>query len=195
MTTVEDLAIDVGLGLNTADYDYFVDDVIDLLNDKPSPNIDKDRIASLCESSRLQIAKDVLYKCYHRSRERTYQRTNQREPPYQRTKQREPSTKPKWWQTYHNDKIRKRSPSSSKRSPLPKGRQIQEKRRRRERKLGLGPRRSQNNEESPVREMNLQFSPKTEDVPTWPERRQSPQKRRRRSPSPPYRRTNKRRRR
>ena len=193
MTTVEDLAIDVGLGLNTADYDYFVDDVIDLLNDKHSPNIDKDRIASLCESSRLQIAKDVLYKCYHRSRERTYQRTNQRERTFdgQRTKQREP----KWWQTYHNNKIRNRSPK-----PLPKGRQIQEKRRRRERKLGLGPRPRQNNEESPVREMNLQFSPKAEDVPTWPCRNASPKRRRRRSPSPRrsppmYRRNNKRRRR
>ena len=188
MTTVEDLAIDVGLGLNTDDYDYFVDDVIDLLNDKRSPNIDKDRIASLCERSRLQIAKDVLYKCYDRPRKRTYQRTNQREHTFdgQRTKQRERSTKPKWWQTYHDNKIRNGS-------PLPKGRQLQEKRRRQ--KMGKGPRLRQNNEESPVREMNLQFSPKTEDVPTWPGRRQSPQRRRRRSPSPPYRRTNKRRRR
>tara|TARA_B110000858_G_scaffold46843_1_gene53978 strand:+ start:2535 stop:3098 length:564 start_codon:yes stop_codon:yes gene_type:complete len=187
MSSVEDLAIDVGLGVNTDDYEHFIDDVIDLLNDKQNNMIDRDQIASLCERSKLKIANDVLNKCYHRSRKR-YQRTNQREHTFdgQRTKQRETSTKPKWWQTYHNDKIRKRSPE-----PLPKGRQLQEKRRRHERKLGHRLRQK----ESPVREMNLQFSPKTEDVPTWPGRRQSPQRRRRRSPSPPYRRRNKRRRR
>jgi len=188
MSSVEDLAIDVGLGVNTDDYEHFIDDVIDLLNDKQNNMIDRDQIASLCERSKLKIAGDVLYKCYHRSRKRTYQRTNQREHTFddQCTKQRETSTKLKWWQTYHNDKIRKRSPK-----PLPKGRQLQEKRRRHERKLGHRLRQK----ESPVREMNLQFSPKTEDVPTWPGRRQSPQRRRRRSPSPPYRRRNKRRRR
>ena len=184
MTSVEDLAIDVGLGLNTADYEYFIDDVCDLLNDKQNNMIDKDRIVSLCERSNLKIAKDVLYKCYHRSRERTSQRTNQRKRTSQRPRKQE-GFSPKWWQTYHNDKIRKRSPYP-KRSPLPKGRQIQEKKRRRERKQ----------KEAPVREMNLQFSPKTEDVPTWPGRNASPK--RRRSPSPPsplYRRNNKRRRR
>tara|TARA_B110000902_G_C14055120_1_gene493253 strand:+ start:105 stop:665 length:561 start_codon:yes stop_codon:yes gene_type:complete len=186
MTSVEDLAIDVGLGLNTADYEYFIDDVCDLLNDKQNNMIDKDRIASLCERSNLKIAKDVLYKCYYRSpRERTYQRCNNRER--KRPRKRQEGHTPKWWQTY-NEKVRKRSPSP-KRSPLPKGRQLQEKRRRHERKQ----------KEAPVcREMDLQFSHKTEDVPKWPGRNSSPKRRRSPSPrrSPPmYRRNNKRRRR
>ena len=189
MTSVEDLASDVGLSLNTDDYEYFIDDVLDLLNDKSNPHIDKDRIASLCERSKLQIAKDVLYKCYHRPhrRERGYQRRFARE-----------RTKPKWWQTYYNDKVRKRSTPHEQRSPpcelspreLPKGRQIQEEKRRR--------RDGQADRDTPVHhEMNLEFSAPRSDVPEWPGRPQSP-RRRRRSPSPTshqYRRKNKKRRR
>jgi hypothetical protein len=191
--SVEDLATDVGMCPNTEDYEFFIDDVCDLLNEKSNPFIDKDQIASLCERSNLEIAKKVLYKCYARPKHR-----RQRKRTYQRLHKKQRTTKPKWWQTYtmQNQSNEKKTPAREI-SPrkLPKGRQLQENKREK-----------MNNTDT-RREMNLQFSPKKEDfsdVPEWPGVPASPppsRRRRRRSPSPRspsplyYRRNNKRRRR
>lgn len=213
MSTIKDLACDVGLMPRTDDFQNFIKDVSDILEYGYSDDIDKDWIISLCETSQLTIAKDVLYECGDDPKS--------------------PRRTPAWWEVYYNEKVLKRSQQQSphhkrrpaatqsskkQRQPLPKGRQLQEKRRnmneRRVQRHNWNESRRSPPNKYRRRTMDLEFSHNTKrnrrerqaeqsprfalDVPHWPGKSPSPRRRRRRrSPSPPprYRRNNKRRRR
>jgi hypothetical protein len=195
MSTIKDLACDVGLMPRTDEFQNFIKDVSDILKyGLIYDDIDKDWIVSLCETSQLTIAKDVLYECASVCSRST----------------------PAWWEVYYNEKVLKRSQKQSPRHkrrpeasprkrPLPKGRQLQEKRRK------TNERRVQRRDERRVQRMNeahhsphnnsrrrtmdLEFtrnddrtrrqrrqtnyqSPSASDVPRWPGRAPSPYDRR-----------------
>lgn len=184
MPTILDLATDVGLQINTDDYENFVDDVSQLLKYGSSNEIDQKWIVSLCHTSELSIAQEIIDVCRKR---------NHRSP--------------KWWQKY-NDRVHTQSPnkrrsrenrkSSEDYSDLPKGRQLQEKRRRREESPQYKDKRPMQlrfeSRHSRSRKDRSRELPCKSEVPEWPGRSQSLRSPRR-SRSPPQSRRRKRRRR
>jgi len=192
MSTIKDLACDVGLMPQTDEFQNFIKDVSDILEyGLIYDDIDKDWIVSLCETSQLSIAKDVLYECASVGSRST----------------------PAWWEVYYNEKVLKRSQKQSPRHkrrpeashrkrPLPKGRQLQDKRRKmQDKRRKTNERRVQRRDwnEAPHsphnnyqrRTMDLEFtrnddrtrrqrrqtnyhSPSASDVPRWPGRAPSP---------------------
>lgn len=173
--SVDDLAIDVGLAVNTDEYDVFVACVQNILDCGCKYNEETmDNIIQKCQTSKLDIAAQVIREC--RQPAQLYRKSRSHK---------------KWWETYQSksQRIRKyRSSerrSSERRSSERRSSECRSSERRSpERRIPM------NLEFKPEpKKMNLEFKKKStvkyEEIPRWPGRAASPI--RQRPSSPPLR--------